>query len=672
MPRTSPASPIVVGPMIRHVDQRRATLWLELDHEAAVFSTATAIHGTKRPPRVDSAVSRTIEVAGHHYAAIYFDGLAPATLYEYGITALFEDPRLITRVGEIRRSPRRVRLELQGAAMGRRSPAFRTLPEAPGERSGRDRSRPEALRLAFGSCRCFDGGQNGDTGPDILAMYAEELEAKAARRLTDWPHLLLLLGDQIYADDVSQVTQKLHLDRTPRPHRRPLLHPDWTEVDHRIAQGKVSPTAGGFHLYSFEDFAVTYRDAWSDRWVRKLLANVPTFMLPDDHELTDSFRITGSWLEQAVRDPPWRTTLASAMMAYWIYQGWGNVSADVARAHPFLRVIMREAEGARPLAPAGIYDPLFQLADKVVRGEVVAPAYYTIATEPPIIAMDARTDRRLVGPAPFPLGPRPPHVKIGAHPEDQMLGADQFAWLERELRKHETPIVASSVPLLQTHLADRMMFLYVRSEDPVPFGDIQVQADAVEEQTRRTNAETWFAFPRSLMRLLRLLATRETTYFLAGDVHYSYLHDTKVWHAATEIPTHDAIKRTLTASDARLIHVVCSPLQNEWREENVKTLAELGGRHKVDTDGIPVVDFFTPQLHPLRDEFGLPRPIWKEGARPARVRGRDRSGASLPVFGTRNCIAVLTWTAEGTLSVAYRGKSSSAGLTDLGAWSSRR
>ncbi len=110
------------------------------------------------------------------------------------------------------------------------------------------------------------------------------------------------------------------------------------------------------------------RPAPQHRWVRKLLANVPTFMLPDDHEFTDSFRITGSWLEQAVRDPPWRTTLASAMMAYWIYQGWGNVSADVARAHPFLRVIMREAEGARPLAPAGIYDPLFQLADKVVRG----------------------------------------------------------------------------------------------------------------------------------------------------------------------------------------------------------------------------------------------------------------------------------------------------------------
>lgn len=75
--------------MVRYVDQERATIWLELHAEAAVFGTAKAVNGEFEPLRVESSVARTVEVFGHHYAVLYFEKLRPATLYNYSITALF-------------------------------------------------------------------------------------------------------------------------------------------------------------------------------------------------------------------------------------------------------------------------------------------------------------------------------------------------------------------------------------------------------------------------------------------------------------------------------------------------------------------------------------------------------------------------------------------------------
>jgi hypothetical protein len=58
--------------------------------------------------------------------------------------------------------------------------------------------------------------------------------------------------------------------------------------------------------------------------IRKLLANISTYMILDDHDVTDDWNITGAWYE-GVRDSPLgRRIVSNALAAYWAFQGWGN------------------------------------------------------------------------------------------------------------------------------------------------------------------------------------------------------------------------------------------------------------------------------------------------------------------------------------------------------------
>src|SRR3954447_2701803 len=100
---------LVLGPLLRHVGERTATVWVETDRPGEVT--------------VLDATSSTFTVHGHHYAIVEIDGLAPGTRTPY-------DVRLD---GEV----------VWPAAHREGFPAssIRT-PEA---------GRP--LRLAFGSCR---------------------------------------------------------------------------------------------------------------------------------------------------------------------------------------------------------------------------------------------------------------------------------------------------------------------------------------------------------------------------------------------------------------------------------------------------------------------------------------------------------------------------------------
>jgi hypothetical protein len=489
-------------------------------------------------------------------------------------------------------------------------------------------------------------------------MYAENLQANASARLRAWPHLLLFLGDQIYADEVAKFTENFSLDSEERPFRRPLFHPDDDFIDREVARRRKTGEKSSLQLYTFDDYATTYRDAWTEIRVRKLLANVPAFMLPDDHEFTGGYNITGTWMKQAIADPAWRKTLANAMAAYWVYQGWGNLAHDAAQTHPFLKLLMQQLEGPGLRPRGGIGEQVVLLGERVVTSDLFAPVYFTIPTSPPVIAIDARTDRRHKGPAPPPYStPRP--IVVHAHPEDQMLSDDQFTWLEQELARHDTPIVASSVPLLQMIPFDRAMGPWVRSEEHLGLGDNQSFFDGLEYKIRDANAESWFAFPRSLNRLLKLLAQRKTIFFLAGDVHYSYVYDvTPMSYINAPIPTRDTVLRQLVVKPARLVQVVSSPMQNEPTDDQFKLLQQNAGINSVDAQGDPVAP--GPGSYAWRDAYGnAVEQLWLPDARPASPPG---SIARPDAYGTRNTIASIEWLDGDRVLVTFLGKDKTGGL----------
>ncbi|MEW9871875.1 alkaline phosphatase D family protein [Arthrobacter sp. HS15c] len=158
---------LVLGPMMRYVDETSASIWVETRSDSRVSVRAGGRDWT----------ARTFAVHGHHYALVEADGLEPGAVLPYT-------------------------LEIDGAhvwpdpASEFPPPVIATL--KPGK----------PLRLAYGSCRTsvpHDESGNRTHGVDSLRAYALAMASGDNR---PWPDLVAFLGDQVYADLTSEQMQQ--------------------------------------------------------------------------------------------------------------------------------------------------------------------------------------------------------------------------------------------------------------------------------------------------------------------------------------------------------------------------------------------------------------------------------------------------------------------------------
>lgn len=93
-----------------------------------------------------------------------------------------------------------------------------------------------------------------------------------------------------------------------------------------FAREHVWPVWRGVHL----DLARLRRFAAGQPKVRRALANVPTYMVFDDHDVTDDWNLNPEWCRRvlaadAVRTQPLgRQVVRNALAAYAVFQDWGN------------------------------------------------------------------------------------------------------------------------------------------------------------------------------------------------------------------------------------------------------------------------------------------------------------------------------------------------------------
>ncbi|MCU1537896.1 MAG: glycoside hydrolase family 13 domain protein [Humibacillus sp.] len=153
---------LVLGPMLRHVGETDATVWVE----TAAGCTVTVEAGERRWS------AGTFAVEGHHYALVVVDGLAPGD----------ELPYAVRLDGDVVWPP---------VDHAFPAPRIRTI----------DRSR--RTRLLFGSCRTsvsHDRAGNASNGVDALRTLALALADGTA----PWPDVVAFLGDQVYADETTE------------------------------------------------------------------------------------------------------------------------------------------------------------------------------------------------------------------------------------------------------------------------------------------------------------------------------------------------------------------------------------------------------------------------------------------------------------------------------------
>lgn len=58
--------------------------------------------------------------------------------------------------------------------------------------------------------------------------------------------------------------------------------------------------------------------------IRKALANIPTYMICDDHEITDDWFLDMNWCKQVLSRALGRRIMQNGMTAYALFQAWGN------------------------------------------------------------------------------------------------------------------------------------------------------------------------------------------------------------------------------------------------------------------------------------------------------------------------------------------------------------
>jgi hypothetical protein len=158
--------------------------------------------------------------------------------------------------------------------------------------------------VVFGSCRRARGDAPRSMaidGADALDAYADRMAATGPEAL---PEALLLLGDQVYADDPAPQTWRW-LDR----------HRDTT-------------TPPGHEVADFTEYSRLYRDSWSDAPLRWLMLTVPTAMIFDDHDVRDDWNTSAAWRAWITAQAWWPDRIRGALAAYWVYQHIGNLCAQ--------------------------------------------------------------------------------------------------------------------------------------------------------------------------------------------------------------------------------------------------------------------------------------------------------------------------------------------------------
>ncbi|MGS2614727.1 alkaline phosphatase D family protein [Micromonospora sp. LZ34] len=277
-----PAAHLLIGPLLRRVVGTRATVWVETSAPAVVtVRTADGAGGT----------APTFSAYDHHYALVVVEGLTPDSATSYEVLVDGETVWPVPRSG----FPASV---------------IRT-------RAADDRDQP--VRLLFGSCR--ETTQHATTRrlpPDALDAYARRLMADPDPAAL--PDLLVLLGDQVYADVTSPTVRRLLKRRRRRPKGAP-----------------------GDQVVSFDEYTKLYLESWRDPEIRWLLSTVPSVMIFDDHEIIDDWNTSASWRTETRRQPWWAERIGSGLASYWVYQHLGNLSPDEIAADPvFAKVSVAE------------------------------------------------------------------------------------------------------------------------------------------------------------------------------------------------------------------------------------------------------------------------------------------------------------------------------------------
>ncbi|MYX03577.1 MULTISPECIES: alkaline phosphatase D family protein [unclassified Streptomyces] len=491
-----------LGPLLRYVDWESgstATVWVEASRPCTVeVRCADGASGT----------SPTFSVAGHHYALVVVEGLTPGSTTAYEVLI---GSRRVWPPEDTRLPPSTIT-----------TPSVAT-PAGPGKGAAESAgAASDGVRISFGSCRwaAAPGGGHDPVGPDALVTLATHLAADPA---AERPDVLLLLGDQVYADETSAAT------RRRLAARRDLEEPPGTEIA------------------DYEEYTYLYDESWRDPEVRWLLSTVPSFMIFDDHDVIDDWNTSAAWQRDIRATPWWHERIVSGLMSYWVHQHLGNLSPAELAADPVYAAVRASPDGTEALRRFA--------AETDADPARTRWSYRRVFGRVRLVMVDTRAARVL------------------AEDRRAMLDPEEADWLREAVlddpASYDHLLIGSSLPWLLpplVHEAERWnasLCAGVRGDRWARIG---------EKVRRAGDLEHWAAFPESFDRFTELLREAAsgpdapaTVCVLSGDVHHAYITEPR-WPDTT--PGDGRASGTTSgpgpgsAPVSRVLQLTCSPVHN--------------------------------------------------------------------------------------------------------------
>ncbi|HWL12191.1 MAG TPA: hypothetical protein VNQ57_04315 [Ureibacillus sp.] len=267
--------------------------------------------------------------------------------------------------------------------------------------------------------------------------------------------------------------------------------------------------------------------------IRRLFANIPTYMIFDDHDLTDDWNINADWKAAVQAAPFGKHVIANGLAAYFAFQGWGNESQSYQNSFTSkMRAYFQDLRNGQMMA---------QHKEWIAMLWEHQPWHFVAPTTPKVVFLDTRTMREYED---------QPHGNI----VEQILAKDAFPpQLVNELeykeitnqleacgwRKGEPLIIVSPSPVIGFDLIENAI-LQVLPTLEIIGSQVQTVFDI----------EAWRFNGKGLSNLLKQLEEwgPSDLVILSGDVHYSF-----------------SVDSTFTFSDEgvmRVKQITSSPLKN--------------------------------------------------------------------------------------------------------------
>ena len=434
--------------------------------------------------------------------------------------------------------------------------------------------------ILHGSCR-----KPHFQSDDALAQV-DVLHKNAFKMQNDFPDLLLMTGDQIYADDVAgPMLKAIHsvIDRLGLYHEalegavvtntnelatheygyyeREQLLPQIatnTVLSSIFFGAKKKPVFTSVnaqnHLIGSAEIIAMYLLVWSDTlWadinidkdgippkyhaifdkehealngfvkqlpqVRRALAHIPTYMIFDDHDVTDDWNLTRGWEQEVYGNPLSKRMIGNALIGYLLCQGWGNAPKKVA---PLIAKVQESMGESGLNSHDEIIDDLLAFDQW----------HYRLDTTPPIEVLDTRTQRW--------------RSESNMNKPSGLMDWEALCDFQHSIIGKESVIVVSAAPIYGVKVIEAIQKVFTF------FG-----------KALTVDAENWMAHKGTanvILNIFRHYKTPPDFIILSGDVHYSFVYD---------------VRLRFRRNSPHITQFTCSGLKNAFPDGLIKWLDRL-------------------------------------------------------------------------------------------------